>query len=664
MTSATVFPDTTILIQYKPLNLVDWKALLGVNTVIIVLAPSVIQEIKDIKNQDISSNLAMRAAMSLQTIENLQVESQSRDSRIKLHFPDEPEIDFRAEGLNPNSVADLLIASIIDHQSTSALEYILLYSEDQETVMKAATAGIEIKTLPDEYRVDLKRQKRPSAPAYPIIDPLTSSPSVPISTPLSTPSPLFPHPNRELAPQGPPSEQAKPAEEPAPLLSLSDIGINDLKLPETPYQNGHTFSPLALDNGTTSQEDNVNAQEANTSKESADGVFNQASIPEHSEAEIQEKDVPVAQKPPEKQDTVYIEPPPPIINIIQEPSNSIYKVIEGPTSDAPKPPVEKAEAPPTEEQPIQKAPVQQERPASPATHSFSFVSQTPASKPPKPVDNAFIPSETVRQKSNLRLSVSAQDESRTTVVIHHPIYPSLDDVNKHLSTVRSNFPKLHLPYEAGGDGLGNDLLVKNMPYGSIAPDTILQRKAQRIKKYNSSLDHYYSGIEKYLSDNAEFDNFKRRSAQIDLTLFNDLPEDLKSLYISIHFPGNVRVYHDENIPERPSTPPPPEEPDLDMLFDPIRLPQVPIPNELSNASDLKMRGRNPAPLEVRWNKGWDVIYSIREIEKNNKVPFNPLYIAFNSFDHATSFRINYRITVASASYEQLGELEIVVRKEI
>ena len=101
-----------------------------------------------------------------------------------------------------------------------------------------------------------------------------------------------------------------------------------------------------------------------------------------------------------------------------------------------------------------------------------------------------------------------------------------------------------------------------------------------------------------------------------------------------------------------------------MLFDPIRLPQVPIPSELSSASDLKMRGRNPAPIEVRWNKGWDVIYSIREIEKNSAVPFNPLYIAFNSFDHATSFRINYRITVASASYEQLGELEIVVRKEI
>ena len=71
-----------------------------------------------------------------------------------------------------------------------------------------------------------------------------------------------------------------------------------------------------------------------------------------------------------------------------------------------------------------------------------------------------------------------------------------------------------------------------------------------------------------------------------------------------------------------------------------------------------------APMEVRWNKGWDVIYSIREIGKNEKLPFNPIYIVFNSFDHATTFRIQYRVTVASASYEELGELEVVVRKEI
>ena len=68
-------------------------------------------------------------------------------------------------------------------------------------------------------------------------------------------------------------------------------------------------------------------------------------------------------------------------------------------------------------------------------------------------------------------------------------------------------------------------------------------------------------------------------------------------------------------------------------------------------------------MEVRWNKGWDVIYSLREIEKGGQVPFNPLFIVFNSFDHATSFKIQFRITVASASYEEKGDLKILVRKD-
>ena len=443
------------------------------------------------------------------------------------------------------------------------------------------------------------QQLKPSS--HPITSSLTPETSVPLSETLSTPSPLFKQSEEEEPKQPEPQkERVQPEKKgnPTPLLSLSDIGLNGIKLPDTSKKK----------NGLPPAEKSV-----------------------------------------------------PIINIIQEPARPDSTPISSPHQAK----EESKERDPSVEE-NQKSATPADEPTPTVTHSFSFVSQKPtaATPPEPPKQNSFVPTEVNYEKADLRLSVGTQDEYRTTVVIHHPIYPSLDDVNNHLTTVRTNFPKLSLPYEAGGDGLGSDLLVTNLPYGSVAPDTILQRKAQRIKKYNSSLDTYYSGIEKYLSDNAEFDNFKRRSAKVDLSLFNDLPEDLKSLYISIHFPGNVRVYHEENLPERPASPPPPEEPDLEMLFDPIRLPQVPIPTELSSASDLKMRGRNAAPIEVRWNKGWDVIYSIREIEKNSAIPFNPLYIAFNSFDHATSFRINYRITVASASYEQLGELEIVVRKEI
>ena len=612
MTSATVFPDTTILIQYDALDCIDWHRLFGIDSVKLVLAPSVLQELDDIKNQDISSNLAQRAVETLESIERLKNGTLPAGQVSGVLMPEEPAIDFFAENLDYTSVADLLVASIIDYQSNFALDYIILLTEDKQTKIKALAAGIEVFSLPDKYRLDLSGTPKPQK-SHPITSSLTPHNTFPISDKLSKPTTLFKQRSEEeSAPESiqPTFKDPSPvtnngmdhspnSNESTPLLTLSDIGLNGLN-----------------------------------------------SLPKEPEPPVKEPAKPLA---------------PPIINIIQEPARpdthhlSPRKKKE--LSEANKPPVPNTAVPNSQEETDSSSPN-----AMPS--SFSFVSQSPPNPPHSTDSQEPVLPDYAFEKPDIRLSVGTDDESLTAVIIHHPVYPSLDDVNKHLTSVRSNFPKLQLPYEAGGDGVGGELISEDMSYGSIAPDTILQRKVQRIKKYNNALDAYYSGIEKYLSDNAEFENFKRRSAQLNLTLFNDLPDSLKSLYISVHFPGNVRVYYEDNLPERPSSPPPPEEPDLDMLFDPIRLPFVPVPNELSAGSDLKMRGRNPAPMEVRWNKGWDVIYSIREVEKNSRIPFNPLYITFNSFDHATSFRINYRITVASASYEQLGELEVIVRKEI
>ena len=192
---------------------------------------------------------------------------------------------------------------------------------------------------------------------------------------------------------------------------------------------------------------------------------------------------------------------------------------------------------------------------------------------------------------------------------------------------------------------------------------LTQRRLHRAKRYNATLDSYYASTEKYLADLSEFENFRRRTAKLNLSIVNDLADSLKSLYIVVHFPPQVRVYSEDNLPLSPTGPRPPERPNLNALFDTIRLPSVIVPGE-SNNNAIRLRSGNIAPMEIRWNKGWDVIYSIREIEKFSQLLFNPLFIAFNSFEQATTFRLHYRVTVASASYEELGELEVVVRKEL
>ncbi len=627
MISATLFPDTTILIQYRALDLVDWDRLLGVDTVKVMLTPTVIHEIEEIENQIISKELALRARQTLKSLNRIHSESHREESSISLHMLDAPHINFAAEGLNPDSVPDQLIAHIIAYQHVHALEYIVLLSDDLETREKALSSGVDVITLPDEYLRNTRLAARHASPLEQRTPRGSSSEVFPIAEHLAKESPLFsfrmqrhsgsPRKLKSSASQSP-SRVFQGAQEPTPVnreLIAGAIG-----------------RASALRDQDESKRQRKTYSEANVSPRFQEFIEETAPTDKQAASNLKQSRNEVAETTP----VFSLAPPPP------RPAPA-----QSPREEAPDRPANKAPA------------------SDPSPSSFSFVSQQTPAEPP--ADTPLVPtepeSEPEEERQDLRLSVGL-DETRTTITIHHPIYPSLDEVNEHLESVQERHPKLPASFDSGSDSAGDGMANASAQYSTRATDALHQRKTQRIKKYNASLDAYYTGIEKYMSDLAEFENFKRRSAELNLTLFNDLPEDLKSLYISIHFPGNVRVYSEENLPEKPVSPPPPEEPDLDMLFDPIRLPYVPMPNELSFAPDLKMRGRNPAPMEVRWNKGWDVIYSIREIEKNSELPFNPLYIAFNSFDHATSFRITYRITVASASYEQLGDLEIVVRKEI
>ena len=246
MTTATVFPDTTILIQYDALDHIDWKGIFGIESVKLVLAPSVIQELDDIKNQNISSNLAQRAKETIDTIERLKVEQESASIISTILLAEEPDIDFFAEGLDYTSVADLLVASIIDYQGSFALDYIILLTEDKQTKLKALAAGIEVFSLPEQYRLDLSTGAKKKA-THPITSSLTRQ-KFPISEKLSKPTTLFKQKdgNAQIAnaetdadtPAPVPQEQitndAAQNSETPPLLTLSDIGLNGLNVNKKP----------------------------------------------------------------------------------------------------------------------------------------------------------------------------------------------------------------------------------------------------------------------------------------------------------------------------------------------------------------------------------------------------------------------------------------------
>lgn len=664
MTSATIFPDTTILIQYQSLDQIDWRSMLGVNHVKIILSASIVQEVMDIRDQQISPNLAKRARATLQSIQQLVKNSGATSDSLIVEKAVPPSIDFSAEALNPNSISDLLVATIINYQRNHALEYVVMFSDDQETKEKAHAAGIEIARLPSRYLYQNAASQPAPKPVDEIIDD-TPAQAPPMGFPASSPlfgtflqkdsAPLYTSFESNGTPDGASTDSDSTLPELVePYISESETRNIDDNL-DREIDNDSTL-PEGVGASFSDSNDSTDELEdpADASAPFLD-IKQKPARPDRSQFINDSRlDAPESKQEPELPDeTEEISPSKTASDSLPfSMSVTLPKVpsIEVNLSDgAVEPPAEEPEEIP---------------PAAPlppviSTPTFSFSNQK-ATKAPEPAKE---PEEEV-SKSELRLSFG-NDESRSAIIIRHPEYPSIDEVASNIAALKEQYPKLNQLNTIGGDGIDNNLAMMNGSSGSHENKLIESRRNSRIKKYNAALESYYSNSEKFFGELAEFNNLRRRSAELDLMLVNELPDTLRNLYISIHFPGNMRVYSEDTLPDEPVGPYPPEEPDLDAIFDRLRLPAVPVPNEiLASESSVKLRSRKLAPVEVRWNKGWDVIYSLKEVEQNEKITFNPLFIVFNSFEQATSFRIQFRITVASASYEERGDLEVLVRKEI
>ena len=579
MTTANVFPDTALLLSHQALDTLDWEQRYGVDRVTVFLAPVVLRELSRLKNEAGRPPRALRAAECFDQVVRLIREGARPTAPVVFKAVQDPAIDFDAERLDPSNPRDQLVATIIDFQQAHALEFVVLLTDDPETIQKAERAGIDVERLPAYMHVTASD-----------LPPLAATGAVSGGDGMA------------------PRHDADDRETPAPNRIVPLDGLVEQsplyrKLPEPKLP----------------------------------------SLPP----------IPVARRPePAGAGAAYAT----TAEMLPEAIVHVSPHLEPFRPDTPPP------SPPTDPEPVRAAPA---RPDYVEMYNVdpSDVGNGVGNESVKPHATGTRDGESftaepphgptlARSVPELRLAYN-DGTYRSTALIRTPVFPSIDELTHELTRVRRDHPKLAFFKPQPGEDAGDP---RRLP--------IYERKNQRIKRYNAALDTFYAATEKYLHDVSEYANMNRRQTVLELSLINDSPVVLKSLYITIRFASNVRIYSDDHLPDKPVAPDPPARPNLDALFDAIRLPAVPVPSELRQPANLLLRSRSLSPLEIRWNKGWDVIYSIREMERNHAVSFNPLYLVFNSFHDATSLRAPYRITVASSTQEERGQLELLVRKVI
>ncbi|MHC5862476.1 hypothetical protein, partial [Nostoc sp.] len=72
---------------------------------------------------------------------------------------------------------------------------------------------------------------------------------------------------------------------------------------------------------------------------------------------------------------------------------------------------------------------------------------------------------------------------------------------------------------------------------------------------------------------------------------------------------------------------------------------------------------NVSSLEIRRSNSYNVELHVRKLKQNTSESFDRMIVTFDSFEHASSFRIDYQIIAANVPKPLIGSLHVIVDRE-
>jgi hypothetical protein len=172
--------------------------------------------------------------------------------------------------------------------------------------------------------------------------------------------------------------------------------------------------------------------------------------------------------------------------------------------------------------------------------------------------------------------------------------------------------------------------------------------------YNFRVAAYHRAYEKYLRDVVAFKTLATRTVKLDLILANTGTCPAEDIHVSLHFPDGFALYDEEHPPKQPEEP---AIPSKEMnLMPSVSLPYFPDIHRLPELTD-------PSLPRIRKTKSYDVTFEYEKLQHGFVWTLTPLYAAFDSWESAQSFSIDYTIHAGNMIDEQTGELGVVIEKD-
>lgn len=222
-------------------------------------------------------------------------------------------------------------------------------------------------------------------------------------------------------------------------------------------------------------------------------------------------------------------------------------------------------------------------------------------------------------------------------------------ISKELNRIMEEHPKINPTECKKKKGKGK---YKNYNLGEIFQEMYIDKMIEEKggpDKYNDELDKYYEKYKKYLIEIHRYKNQIKRMIVIKFIVNNEGTCPAEDIDMDFHFPDGFSIYNKETIPRKPKQPQAPDQislPTLDYIS-----PSIIGSNTLFESL--------PA---IKKTNSYNVNYYTKYLKHNDYEELSPLYLIFNSYDEAKSFKIDYTIRAANIPEKISGNLNIIIEK--
>lgn len=247
-----------------------------------------------------------------------------------------------------------------------------------------------------------------------------------------------------------------------------------------------------------------------------------------------------------------------------------------------------------------------------------------------------------------------------------PLPPASEDeaIAQKLEELRKKWPKQHPPEAAPPAASPHQarlaLIVQRASAGSIAPIP-----PDEYERYNRDVDEYMKAYDRYLRDTWEAQVAMKRSIRFEIQVQNIGNAPAEDVDILLHFPDGFRLCSEDGLPGRPEAPRPPKKPrsGFETIAERMSfMPDLGLMHADMGRATLPVF-KMPRAFAIERTGSYDVKDHFSRIKHGDGAVLPEMFLTFDSYASACSFKCQYTIRPANLPGAITGELHFVIEKE-